>query len=383
MTNVLHARTRRLDPRWLWSLSLIVLAAGCEDESPCDPGTLGCACLADQSCRESEAACIEGICLPPREQCSEGACRPRHPQCFTPCSGPLTAADGTTRSCSDEGLMEGCVAGMTCRQGSCTPEDEAGSSSVAADAGVLVAADIGSCQLETDCPDFQTCIDGRCYSDCTQDADCGSAQLCRRKVCRDACIEQDRCSEASQSCSDGVCLPTVPSTSAVAATATGGFSVDVDILQFSSHATEGAITITNETESSQLFTVRKSEETLAGADGERRILRASEGDEPLPWLELGTRTPTRTPEVRVVIPARQARTVLVANAKGSGDEARSVWTGALEIAHSTLGTRRVLLGYSDTLDGRWLGEVHYLATSRTAAAASMIHSALGSKTAMT
>jgi hypothetical protein len=371
-------------------LALLVPPAalsGCEEQGPCDAGTEGCPCLDDGSCRLDALSCVSDVCVAPVEVCDEdGACRSIVPRCFTPCSGPLTEPDGTHRSCSDEGLMEGCLSGSVCDRGSCVPEamlgggmgsaatmSDAGSvppvdAGITADGGVAVTAaalgngmdghgtDPGECARETDCPDFQTCIEGRCYSECINDDECSDGRSCVRTVCRTTCREDARCEDPEHVCVDGVCLPAVTPGEAPGAAADGNFSLSEQWIQLTANVTTGEFVIRNETSSSQLFTVRKAEEVVVEMDGTSRVRRRSEGDEPLPWLELGEGAAERKPFITVIVPAGGESTVQIAGAR---NPELSRWTGSLEVVHERLGSRSLRLSYSDLVDGRWVGTVHY------------------------
>src|SRR6185503_4999404 len=90
--------------------------------------------------------------------------------CFTPCSESLSLPDGTFRYCGPDGLMEGCIGGLECVQGSCVGDGVA-----------------PTCAQASECPEHQACIDGGCWSNCNTDSDCGGGALCHERVCRASC----------------------------------------------------------------------------------------------------------------------------------------------------------------------------------------------------
>jgi len=116
--------------------------------------------------------------------------------CYSPCSEALTLPDGSLRACDAEGLMLGCLGVLTCTDGACVEPGESPP----------------VCDADTQCPDFQACVDARCRSTCEQTADCEGDLVCHRKVCRvpcgattDACPEDTVCALV-----DGVtgfCMP--------------------------------------------------------------------------------------------------------------------------------------------------------------------------------
>ena len=102
----------------------------------CDLGTQGCACTDEGTCADglgcSAGLCVSGELLPPD-----------NPLCYTPCRRDLPEG-ADTRTCSADGLLEGCIDDQSCVRGSCVaPGDEP-----------------PSCTSEIDCPFFQTCLDG-------------------------------------------------------------------------------------------------------------------------------------------------------------------------------------------------------------------------------
>lgn len=315
---------------------------GADVGEDCNPGTEDCRCLTDGTCRLAHLACIEGRCLDPAALCDPTVerCPPADPQCYTPCRGDLLAADGSLRACSPEGLMPGCLAGSQCQRGSCVPE-----------AGASKQTDPGACEHETDCPDFQTCLAGRCYSDCANDADCAEAHACHRHVCRPICGVGAPCLAAAEACNDGVCLPLArPGDPAPLATGES-FDVSTANLRFTSSLTEARFTVYNTGSRPLTLTVRKEEQLTIDEEGrEERVV-----DQPLLWLEMGVDTPARvqTFEARLE-PGAFAEIALA----GAQSPAIGRWEGRLAIEAPGLGTRHVRLSYSQEVRGRWVGTAY-------------------------
>ena len=332
--------------RYISALFLVVcLLPGCAGDF-CDPGTLGCDCLSSGECRLPEHACLDGICVEPMPICdADGVCTPAIPQCYTPCSNDLVADDGQVRTCSDDGLMKGCLSGSVCEHGSCVP--------IEATSRVIQP---GTCFKETDCPDFQTCIEGRCYSNCEQDAECGLNFLCHRRVCRQICMENQPCSDHDQVCSNGVCLPVVRPGARPAPPMEGNFELTPGSIQFTSNVTQAEFTIVNQSANPLDFTVYKKEQRVVQADGTADIRLAEEGETPLIWLEMGSNTPLGVQELPITVPANGQATIKLANAR---NEDIPRWSGVIEIVNEELGMQTISLTYSESVRGRWAGSVHY------------------------
>jgi hypothetical protein len=126
--------------------------------------------------------------------CSAGECfdasslPPTTKTCHTPCLQDLLAAG---KVCDADGLIEGCIDGKACVDGSCV---EPGSPKP-------------SCASDIECPFFQVCLQGGCYSNCAVNADCPQGQGCNKKACRQPCqVTAPNACPQGMSCasSDGV-----------------------------------------------------------------------------------------------------------------------------------------------------------------------------------
>ena len=196
---------------------------------PCSVGQQGCACdVAD--------GCVEGL------ECSAGQCTATTgfarqaitaPQCWTPCQGDGLLVDGVMRACPADGLMAGCLPGLSCLDGSCVPPE----------------GDARSCDVHTACPEFQACLGGRCASNCETNNDCLSSADCDKKVCRKRCtIVEENCPEGSFCSTDdgeaGHCVETVDP-SAPGEGELSEIFLSQDAIVMSSAQTTGAFSITN------------------------------------------------------------------------------------------------------------------------------------------
>ena len=76
----------------------------------------GCLC-GDGALCEGDLICINGNCIEDTGQTREA---PTNPICYTPCrGGGLTMADGSFATCDSDGLMQGCLNGSACVDGTC------------------------------------------------------------------------------------------------------------------------------------------------------------------------------------------------------------------------------------------------------------------------
>ena len=329
-------------------LFLLVLGlAGCT-EGPCDPGTVGCPCLSNATCRSDQLLCIDDLCVAPGALCEGDVCAPAQPKCYTPCTTDVLVEGGGVRRCPEDGLLEGCLGKNTCDRGSCVPVQRSSS-------GLSVSP--GSCTRDTECPDYQTCIRGRCFSNCDADADCGAAGTCFRHVCRQKCSDRVQCAKEGQVCNfEGACIPLVAPSGTTPAVRQGEITVSTDRLRFDTNDISGEIVVRNGSSGRETITVRKVEEQITRADGTLTTQRVSDGDAPLPWLSMGVGTPLQVQQFPVTIPAGGEARILVDDARNEGV---TRWTGALEISSPELGTKRVDLTYSERVEGRWAGTVYY------------------------
>lgn len=167
----------------------------------CDRGERGCQCLPGAVCLdEQNDICDNGMCV---ADTGQTVVPPENPRCYTPCQDDLVVAGGGIRECSGEGLMAGCIGDALCISGSC----------VLPEAVAVAPAMITACQYDAVCPDFQSCIEGQCYSDCETSNDCRGDRQCYRKVCRLPCNSEDNACGENEHCklldgSNGYCFPT-------------------------------------------------------------------------------------------------------------------------------------------------------------------------------
>lgn len=309
--------------------------------APCVIGSESCGCYESGSCTRG-LACVEGMCV---SEVGRARPIPVDPACYTPCREDYV--DGTTPvRCSSEGLMRRCREGTTCREGSCLPD----------------GASAPSCVSDVDCPDFQACIRGRCYSECNDDTECSLGTRCHRHVCRLECRTDTTSCPAGSHCAsvdgeNGFCMPVRDPAGADARSSVDGtFTLSASSLELSNIRTTAEITLTNDSGRSLEFVLRKVEHTEPG-------IVAPVTTTPLDWLSIGAGgSASRVPEVRVRVDANASVTLDVRDAATTRF---SSWQGVLEVVSDDLGAQRIALSYRERPDGQWAGTMYYLANFGT------------------
>jgi hypothetical protein len=359
-------------------VSLLMLPSGCSDDGgpECERGTEGCECLAgDEPCSSYELLCQEGVCvscdlgeqgcgcLPdetcttPDMICKDGRCvsglkPPPDPKCYTPCRQGLFRSDGTYVPCSSEGLMAGCLGGNECVDGSCVP----------AGTGGIVLYD--ACMSDTNCPDFQTCINGVCYSNCEDDTECDGGRKCHRHVCRIPCNTTDTpCQGTDRICvpddgENGFCMPSMGPSGTAQNEVVGTFALSSRFLVFSNVKQSAEIYLSNESPLYATFKLKKKRHVEYRTDGQ--VVVTSDGGTPLHWLLFGEDgAAVRDMEVEVVLEPYQERKIVFAGAT-NGELSR--WDGTIEVSQPNMGSRELNMSYVSKADGQWLGRMYYFAS---------------------
>jgi hypothetical protein len=329
----------------------------------CDLGSEGCQCTSSGTC-EDGLACAADLCV------SASSLPPKHPKCYTPCRSNLTTGSDT-RPCDSDGLLDGCVDGKTCVEGSCVAKGQSPP----------------KCKGDVDCPFFQACLQGQCYSNCEVNADCPVGLGCFRRVCRVPCSSDQggaSCPEGTSCLSSdgslGYCSPTgsagsQTSQQKLAATQAGGLATSVPQLALSNVSPSGTFTIQNGTAGAQHVTIHKLWHRVQTADGKSTRVDAkrdpssgafqdcdaSKGECPLSWLKLagGDAKASVSPSIELDVPASctgaDCPVITVSGAAGSNAVR---WDGELFI-QSDIGSASVTLSYVQTIEGRWTGTQYY------------------------
>lgn len=273
---------------------------------------------------------------------------PEDPVCYTPCRGGP--------GCSEEGVKAGCIQGLECVDGTCiAPSDKA--------AKETKKSKKGTCKSDAQCPDFQACIQGRCYSDCEQDSDCRKDRKCIRKVCRLPCKAADSECAPGTTCElvDGVtgyCKPVAAPGEPIEAPS-GAFTIVsenelTNHLTFTNAKTSGSFAIQNDTDATQSFSIRKVEHRAFGA-----VDSETETEDPLNWVKLAAEgvPPTTDREILVSVPPQESLSIEISDAAGDWQR----WDGHLTVSSVNLGEVDVGLSYKAGKEGRWSGNMYFLA----------------------
>ena len=394
-------------------------APSCQPRTLCPPGTLGCACYDDESCdsdhdgaalRCSDGQCVLDACergepgcacLSGRRCASDYVCEaglcvedsgqsvqpPAEPRCYTPCRGSATLTDGSILECSGEGLVEGCIGDATCVNGSCLTPAEL----------ELGAAQSTACRYDAACPDFQTCIDGHCYSDCEIDADCRSGRECFRKVCRAPCQGGNERCPADEYCQTldgdtGYCFPLgIPRSQRGESSGAGSLMsfqlgvsaavtspadrarirVEAAKTRFTPADPAGHFVIVNESPRDVQIRVSKLEHTVFPESGPEVV-----SDAPLSWVGLeltvvgaaGQRravnasSEARVPEggtLEVTIDGTDPTAPRQGNPAAATDDVARRWSGKLKVETADGFETTLALSFAREPSGRFTGSIYY------------------------
>lgn len=326
----------------------------------CDLGTEGCGCNDVGGCAEglscSAGLCVDAVLLPPEE-----------PACYTPCRRDLP--DGAdTRVCSADGLLDGCIGDQTCTRGSCVAPGESPP----------------TCASDVDCPFFQTCLSGGCFSNCAVNADCPTGLGCHLRVCRVACSQgtgTSACDEG-QSCdsSDGAtgfCIPnSAPDRAPTSPPSEPTFEIEgAGTFELSNLRTSAQLRIRSHGAGTQRVTLRKVAHRLYDSDGAVEQVASPvdprtgaplpcEGaatDCPLWWIEMASgATRTRGDTLEVLVPGDCDEDCPIIALTGAGGSPGVRYDGRFEVSGPG-GQHSVEIQYVEEVAGRWVGQIHYFA----------------------
>lgn len=327
----------------------------------CDLGTKGCQCQDDGSCGAG-LNCVENHCVGNETVFAREV--PGDIICYTPCANDLVSADGTTRHC-EEGLIEGCLTGQICDKGSCVDEADG-------------EADI--CFEDSDCANFQLCIKGYCYAQCSFDSDCDDGLTCHDKVCRESCsLLEDTCPRGT-GCEtvdgqNGYCVTSATDRPAMMSPppVQGSVGVDTNVIEMTNTSISRVITLTNNTNQYVNFTLRKVEHNALLSDQSRDKVQDYATDSmctgsscPLWWIEMGefgSISDERSIDVRVPPQCGDDCPRITVRVKQAGIDAIR-WRGVIEV-ESDVASDRIDLSYVATPEGRWSGKMYYFANFET------------------
>jgi hypothetical protein len=309
----------------------------------CSTGGLGCTCFENGTCRTG-MTCRGGTCVDANDLVAR---IPQPPVCYSPCSAAGETLASSGGACGEDGLVEGCVGTQRCVDGSC----------------VLPGESPPTCRIATDCPPWQSCISGRCYSTCDDAHPCDASDVCHLRVCRRTCGEDRPCA-AGFACDlrdgrAGVCLPeTAPLGEPRAVPA---IVVESSEIVFTPERPRGSLTVVNPADEPVQVRVQKVEHAYVDRDVGRIVVRnraddagcAEAGECPLSWLRVDTvRGGQRGQRLEFALGPREERVVFVEEAAAGLDGS---WEGVIEVGAVGGPPTRVALAYREGVAGYFTG----------------------------
>ncbi len=314
----------------------------CNSGGRCEAGTCQ-ACVGESGCTCTQAgacngglSCVQGFCTNPVSP-------PADPRCYSPCRDSFT--DPTTGEwvrCDSDGLFEGCRGDNTCVNGSCLTAENIANP---------FAADVGVCSTDSECPAWQTCIEGNCYSTCDSNSECdsgdGVARACHMHVCRAKCLSgTDVCGPGTfcdaPNGDSGFCMPAEEG-AGIEVEPPNVFALSELRLNFNPSVDDHTFTITNQGAREETYTITKA----GGPLGPSNLV--------LDWLTLDG---SAEQQITVTIAAGASATVAIAGAQVS---LHSSWSGYLTIAPSNGDVKELHLVYFGSPEGQWVGKQIYFA----------------------
>lgn len=355
-------------------VAVLVIAAtgGCPGHSSsCLQGTAACACAPGGICaRQLTCSSTTNTCINPDD---DNGAPPKNPICYTPCNQGYTDSIGAHFECSADGLMARCLDGARCVNGTCKATSGAAlvqtTGTETTDTNTMLESIAalslpGSCEANAQCPDYQVCIQGSCYSNCEYDSDCSADRKCYRKSCRTPCGASSVGGDcpAGTYCSivdteNGYCMPlSEPVADAGLKTSPiGTYELSIETFSFTNSRVRQAFRLINRADRSLEFTITKLEHTEYSALGAKRVTT-----NPMPWMSIGPAGKSeKQNSFKVIVDGNGGEVELEIN---NGDPNLPVkWEGSLEVMSQDLGARKLTAGYAAGADGRWSGTAYYFA----------------------
>lgn len=315
----------------------------------------GCNCEQDSHCAAS-FLCVNKRCQPPAAL----AQLPKDPKCYSPCEGNVRDRDGRLLPCHPTlRLIEGCLVGQVCNNGSCVS---------AARSDKLSATTYPFCMKTSDCPSWQSCIQGRCYSDCKVNAECPEGSGCYAYTCRQRCAitktecpNNETCQNVGSTQDEGFCLPSVPrEPDAPSHTKVGEvFSISEKELRFNNRENTAEIAIANNGDFDvTVQIVRESDNT-----GEAKPLAwlsidacQTYTDDTLPRCQAFSNKPTAQEPFSVTIKGKGRVILKILNAE-KVPQNKNTYTGVLRFKNDAL-EQRLDVTYRRSTQGRWIGKIY-------------------------
>ncbi|MCC6620918.1 MAG: hypothetical protein IT385_06670 [Deltaproteobacteria bacterium] len=341
----------------------------CDDASDscvtCSLGSTDCTCFSNGTCL-SGLACVAGRCLVESGYVAEE--RHKLDTCYSPCTEGTTLADGTWVPCSSGGFMQHCLTGTECEQGSCVP----------------TGTGPRTCTSDLDCPSFQACMSGQCWSECDYDSQCADGFTCWNHVCRQPCLASQAACPRGNACvtvdgEAGYCMPTPDPVGTPVSTVDGELTVTHVLREFTNTQTRQALTIINNSPRQANVQVRFTRQVHPDTALGTTIVTTTN---PLSWMSLGqaadfpsapdllaaeaqalaaTTVPQGQQTLAFDLGPGQRRIIIIDRAHNA---LRPLWDGELEVAANGFGSQKVALAYRSLPDGQWNGSIYYFANFR-------------------
>ncbi len=300
--------------------------------------------------------------------CGDGETKPKKTpistsdaKCYIPCKTDLVV-DDTIIKCSSEGLMEYCLEGTECRNGSCISTLSKDKNDKISEIAYIADNDNegNSCESNCDCTDFQRCNeDGICESECESSSDCTDSKRCYRKVCRQECSNEISC-PAGYFCNiesedSGICMPECGSDDENNDENTHKMVVNKKIISFSNTFVNSTFTISHDSPFSETFTIKKVSHSWINEEGDLKKVKENS----MSWIKIGVAgEESSEQEITVDVPAGDGLTI---NIIDTGDDVSTQWTGKIKIISEDMGERDLKLKYATLPEGQWSGKIYYFA----------------------
>lgn len=237
-----------------------------------------------------------------------------------------------------------------------------------------------NCSSDTDCPDWQACIQGRCYSNCKTNADCCGGMKCYKYVCRmpctptsSTCNKEEVCQSTGQS--NGYCVPkTQPTSSSTNSTnPVGTFTLDSTQLSFNNYTLELEFAITNSSPYPMSFQIDRISDNIArstagtpkplywhlfaacdkmDSNQESCVTYKAFGAADKPYT-----IPSIAKGARLFVKVKIDATKLPTQDFAKGNELTQ-YQGVFAVSNSKMGSQEINVSYRRTGDGQWSGTMY-------------------------
>lgn len=318
------------------------------------PGQANCNCEKDSDC-SSSLLCVNKRCV----QEADTKQIPKSPKCYSACEGDTQEQDGSKAKCHPlYRVKEGCEVGETCLQGSCISTQKVKS---------LGADEYPYCRTSAQCPAWQACLSGRCYSNCQADSDCSAGFACYAYVCRKQCKLSEKQCPANEVCrnvnsteDEGFCMPLVSrdSASKPRTQTREVFALSVRDMSFTNQQPHGSFAILNQSQFPITVQVERRSDSL-------------DSSSPLSWIKLDKCRSYNTDRTQctafegkasntnpfvLVVPGNQSVIVKVQDV-GKAPQSPGAYRGLLAVKSSQV-ELALTLGFRRSGSGRWQGKVY-------------------------